>query len=508
MSAQAVQVAPAVAVKVDGSSLPMRDAARLEGVLVQQELTLPTLCELTFAVTATDTDREVPMWPGASLRVELQGTPHALFSGQVTAVEYGYHPSTGHEVRVRAYDALHALRKRQPVRAHVQVTLEGLAREMVGDLGLGVDTSATSPVWQRVIQHAQSDLELLTDVAARSGAYATVRDETLHLITLEGIGELFPLRLGESLLEARVEVNADPACRRVSALAWDPSRVATFEATVDRARAGRSEPAESAPDRLGASGRRTLADEIATAEDQVAAAAQAELDARVAREFVVRGMAVGDGRLAPGTRVHLTGVAAPFAGEYVLTRTRHTIDRQGGYLTEISSEPPQARSRPRGAIAAFGIVTRIDDPDALGRVRVRLPTYGDLETEWMGVLTPGAGSGKGLVTLPDVGDQVLLLFPQGDPATGLVLGGLYGVGAPPDTGMENGVVARYTLLTPGGQRVQLDDARKLLRVENSLGSYVELSPDQVVLHAATDLLIEAPGQKIVIQGQAIDFQRK
>jgi phage baseplate assembly protein gpV len=124
------------------------------------------------------------------------------------------------------------------------------------------------------------------------------------------------------------------------------------------------------------------------------------------------------------------------------------------------------------------------------------------------VLTPGAGSGKGLVTLPDVGDQVLLLFPQGDPATGLVLGGLYGVGAPPDTGMENGVVARYTLLTPGGQRVQLDDARKLLRVENSLGSYVELSPDQVVLHAATDLLIEAPGQKIVIQGQAIDFRRK
>lgn len=505
---RALQVAPRVAVKVDGSALPARDAARLEGVLVQQQLTMPTVCELTFAVGPGDSDREVPIWPGASVRVDLQGVAQPLFSGQVTAVEYGYHASTGHEVRVRAYDALHALRKRQPVRAHVQVTLEDLAREMVSDLGLSVDTAATSPVWQRLIQHAQSDLDLLTDVAARSGAYATVRDSTLHLITLQGIGEPVPLRLGQSVLDARIEVNADPACRRVSAMAWDPSRVETFEATADRARTGRAEPDESAPDRLGASGRRTLADEIATALDQLTAAAQADLDARVAREFVVRGTAVGDARLVPGARVHLTGVATPFAGEYVLTRARHTIDGKGGYLTEISSEPPPVRSRPRGALAALGIVTRIDDPDHLGRVRVRLPTFGDLETEWMGVLTPGAGSGKGLVMQPDVGDQVLLLFPQGDPAAGFVLGGLYGVGAPPDSGMENGVVARYTLLTPGGQRVQLDDARQLLRVENSRGSYVELSPDRVVLHAATDLLIEAPGRKIVIQGQAIDFQRK
>jgi uncharacterized protein involved in type VI secretion and phage assembly len=126
----------------------------------------------------------------------------------------------------------------------------------------------------------------------------------------------------------------------------------------------------------------------------------------------------------------------------------------------------------------------------------------------MGVLTPGAGTGKGLVTLPDVNDQVLVLFAQGDPVSGVVLGGLYGLGAPPDSGLEGGVIARYTLLTPGRQRVQLDDAKKMLRVENSEGSFVELSPGRVVLHAQTDLLIEAPGGRIVIQGQAIDFQRR
>ena len=507
MTPHALQMAP-VAVRVDGAVLAGRAAARLESVLVQQRLSMPAMCELGFSVSGDDREQEVPIWPGASLRLDLRGDPISLFSGQVTAVEYVYQPSIGHEVRVRAYDALHALRKRQPVRAHVQVTLEALARELVGDLGLAVETTDPGPVWQRLIQHAQSDLDLLTELAARCGRYLVVREETLHLVTLEGVGDALPLRLGESLLEARIEVNTDPACRSVTAMAWDPSRIETFQATADRARAGRPGLNEAAPDRLGAPGLRTLADGIATGEEQVAAAAQAELDVRVAREIVLRGLASGDARLRPGARVEIAGVAAPFAGEYVLTGARHTIDPRRGYLTEIFSDPPQVTSRARGAVAAFGIVTRIDDPEELGRVRVKLPTYGDLETEWMGVLTPGAGTGKGLVTLPDVGDQVLVLFAQGDPVSGVVLGGLYGVGAPPDSGLADGVIARYTLLTPGRQRVQLDDARKLLRVENSEGSYVELSPGRVILHAETDLLIEAPGRRIEIQGQAIDFQRR
>ena len=44
----------------------------------------------------------------------------------------------------------------------------------------------------------------------------------------------------------------------------------------------------------------------------------------------------------------------------------------------------------------------------------------------MEVLSVGAGSGKGLVACPDVDDQVLVLLLHGDPAQGIVLGGLYG----------------------------------------------------------------------------------
>jgi phage baseplate assembly protein gpV len=125
----------------------------------------------------------------------------------------------------------------------------------------------------------------------------------------------------------------------------------------------------------------------------------------------------------------------------------------------------------------------------------------------MCVLSAGAGAGKGFIAMPDAGDQVMVLCSADNPAAGFVLGSLYGSGGNPDSGIEEGVVSRYTLLTPGGQRLTLDDSRKSARIENSAGSFVELLPHQVTMHAATDLIIEAPGHRILIQGQLIDFKR-
>jgi phage baseplate assembly protein gpV len=205
--------------------------------------------------------------------------------------------------------------------------------------------------------------------------------------------------------------------------------------------------------------------------------------------------------------VEVRGVAAALAGSYVLTAVTHTCDARKGFVSQIDTTPPPSRARATGAAASLGVVTQLDDPERLGRVRVSLPAYGDLETDWLGVLAAGAGAGKGLVALPDVGDQVLVLFAHEDTAQGVVLGGLYGVAGPPDAGLEDGAVRRYTLLTPGGQRLRLDDDRQLVRIENSDGSYLELAPDRVRLHARRDLEIEAPGRAVVIRGQSIDFER-
>jgi phage baseplate assembly protein V len=495
-----ISTLPEMIVELDGASAEAAQMRALEEVRVQQRLSLPSLCELTFADPSGSFEA---IAPGLSLRVAVDRERLTLFAGEVTAVEHEYGPSGVRRLRVRAYDLLHKLRKRQPVRPHVEVTLADLAREMVLDLGLSVSASETGPVWQRLIQHSQSDFDFLVGVAERCGLYFTLRDDVLHLLTLGGTGQAVPLTLGESLMEARVEINSGASCRKVSAIGWDPSRVEPHNGDAKTGRVGR----EVASLRVSSAGELMLVNEVLRDDRQAEAIAQAELDVRAAQEVTLWGVAEGDVRLRPGAIVKVEGELAPLGGSHVLTSVTHTIDVDRGFVSEISTTPPLPRLRASSAVAALGLVTRVDDPEDLGRVQVSLPAFGNVESDWIGVLAAGAGAGKGFIALPAPGDQVLVLLPRGDPAQGVVLGGLYGNRKPPDWGIDGGTVKRYTLLTPGGQRVRLDDAGESVRLDNSDGSYVELSPERVVLHARADLKIEAPGRSILIRGQAIDFER-
>jgi len=383
---------------------------------------------------------------------------------------------------------------------------------MAAATGLSVESGADGPVWKRLIQHQQSDLDLLVEIAERCGLSFVARGASLCIFTLQGLGQAVPLALGDSLFEARIELNGNHACRAVSAKGWDHWRVEPRSGQARQARSGRRVAAEIAPSRVGATGERTLADLAVQDDSQADAYAQAELDLLAAQEVTLWGVAEGDTKLRPGTPVTIRGVADHLAGQYMLTAVNHTIDSNRGFISEISTSPPAPRHRRdgtgAGALAVLGVVTKIDDPERLGRVQVSLPAFGDVETDWIGVLSAGAGGGKGLVVIPEVGDSVLALCAQGDPAQCIVLGGLYGAKGLPDEVFAGGEVRRFTFLTPGGQGIRLDDSDKSVRLENSKGSFVELLPDKVKLHAATDLEIEAPGRSIVFRGDKIDFKRE
>ncbi|MGH9882054.1 MAG: phage baseplate assembly protein V [Pyrinomonadaceae bacterium] len=508
--AQKVQTVPRLVVEVDDKPLSQGELRTLWEVRVQQRLSLPTLCELTFIEPTALLSGAESVVPGVSLRVSARDFDAPLFVGEVTAVEYIYGPSGGREVRVRGYDVLHRLRKRQPVRAHVEMTLIDLIKELVADLNISVEATFEGPLWQRLVQFRQTDFEMITEVAERCGLYFVLRDDTLHVLTLEGIGSDVSLKLGESLLEARIEVNSDATCNSVSTTGWDPLRVEQHEGTASEPRVGRGVDLEVLPSEVGGTGECNVVDETLANDLQAEALAQAELDLRVARQVTFWGVAEGNPELQPGTPVKIENVAKSLTGRYILTSVDHTFDCVKGFVSTLSTTPPARPARPRGAVAALAIVTHVDDPEGYGRVQVKLPTYNEVETDWMGVLTPGAGLGKGLLALPDVDDTVLVIFPHGDPAQGVVLGGLYGMWTREewDWGVDGSAVKRYTLRTPGGQRVRLDDAKQVIRLENSDGSYIEMSPEKVMLHAQRDLEIEAPGRNVVLRAKKIDFQRQ
>jgi phage gp45-like len=71
--------------------------------------------------------------------------------------------------------------------------------------------------------------------------------------------------------------------------------------------------------------------------------------------------------------------------------------------------------------------------------------------------------------------------------------------------VQGGAVRRWSLRTPGGQTVVLDDEAGRVRIGNAAGSVVELGPDRLRVHATTDIVLEAPGRAVTIRAATVDF---
>jgi uncharacterized protein involved in type VI secretion and phage assembly len=489
---------PAVHVSVAGRSLP--DGCRVVGVRVTTRLSQPAQCELTL----DDPQARALDLLGAALVVLVAGDDGPLFTGEVTGVALTRSADGTTETRVTGYDLLHRLRARQSVRSFERVDAVDLVRAVAADLP-GVRTvggDGAGPRFERVVQHRQRDLQLVTETLGRVGLFIVLDGEELRVLTLQGHGEPILLQYGWDLHHVDVAAGVERLAARCEAQGWHPQRAAAFTETAGQPRQGRAiglRPDSPAP--------LTLLDEPVWTAEELRAVAQGALDASAARAVTLDGVAAGAAGLRAGRRIAVRGVAASLDGTYVLTEVVSTVDADG-YLSAVSTRPP-AREVARPATSlTLGRVTAVDDPDGCGRVRVALQAHGGLDAGWVSVLVPGAGDGKGLVLLPDVGDSVLVALPHDASGDAVVLGSLYGTTKAPDgAGVQGQAVRRWSMRTGHGQSIVVDDEERSLRVETADGSYLHLAPDVVRLHATTDLVLEAPGHAITVKARSVDFEQ-
>ncbi len=496
-----------VIVEFEGRPLAGASIQSLGEVSVKHRLSLPSQCELAFYQPPAELLDSRSVQPGASFAVRVAGQPTPIFRGEVTASEVAYPPSRRVELRLRGYDLLHRLRQRQPLRSHAQVTAADLAEELVSDLGLTVQADERGPLHRELFQLGQTDFDLLAQTTQDCGLYFQLQGRRLRLFSLQGLGAPLPLELGTSLVEARLEINSASVCRKVSASGLDVHSAAIQQGEASRPRTGRSDPAPAAPGAEANGHQPSLVDQMVENSQHAEGLAQADLDRRLARQASFWGLARGNAELAPGRRVELHGVSDRYCATYTLAQVTHSVDRDNGFVSSLSTVLPPLASERGQAGASLGLVTRVDDPEGRGRVSVSFPAYGGLQAQWIPVLLPAAGKGKGIVALPDVGDRVLVLFAGRSRSQGVVLGGLYAGEGPPDDGVSGGETRRFNFLTPGGQRIRLDDERRELRLDCSDGSYLELSPKRVRLHSERNLEIRAPGKRLRFGASSIDFDR-
>ncbi len=476
-------IIPTVTVRLNGRRLDERVLA----VRVATRISQPAQAEVTLAGPANG-------WPIGE-RLGLAVDEETLFDGEVTAAELIRGPGSESAWVLRGYDPLHRLRKRQQPRVFTDVTVADLAQALLAGSGMTVECEDAGPTIPRLVQHNQTDWELLSQAASRCGLYLHADANTLWLGRLRPRGETVELRLGESLWQARIEANVDSAVSAVTAIGWQAE-----QAEVRTEKAAKTNTQTMLE--VGADATLTLVDQPFA---HLAQAAQAALDLSAARTVHLEGVARGDVRLRPGRAVAVRGVDDAVSGVYPLCAAVHTVNAEG-YQTWFSTQPPAVDRQPTGASVTLGKVTSVSDPRGAGRVQVSLPAYGDVDLGWLSVLCPGAGPGKGIVALPDSGDLVVVALPHENPAEGIVLGSLYGPASPPDAGVEGSAVRRWTLHSGAGQTIVIDDEQKLLRLSNADGSRLELAPELVTLCAHTDMVIEAPGHHLSIRAAAVDFE--
>ena len=159
--------------------------------------------------------------------------------------------------------------------------------------------------------------------------------------------------------------------------------------------------------------------------------------------------------------------------------------------------------------------------EKFGSVKVKFPWMrGDqgkeIESNWMRLVAPGAGASRGMMFMPEVNDEVAVLFDRGSPERGFVLGGLWnGKDATPVT-MANLIEGqaikvreiRYVRYVEMRYRRQeytvkfaLPDTHRTIRTTEALREAFLDAYKRRYGHASKDLDIELVMARMVVAGR-------
>ena len=136
----------------------------------------------------------------------------------------------------------------------------------------------------------------------------------------------------------------------------------------------------------------------------------------------------------------------------------------------------------RGAGRFFGlyrgVVTNVNDPENLGRVRAKVhELLGDTdETDWAFPCVPFGGGGAGWLMLPKTNDAVWIAFEAGDLSRPVWLGFWFNRTDTPPEGAGPDI---RVLRSKAGHRIEFGDAEgeERLRISHPAGTVIEMDAD-------------------------------
>jgi len=166
-------------------------------------------------------------------------------------------------------------------------------------------------------------------------------------------------------------------------------------------------------------------------------------------------------------------------GTYRVIKSIHRIDEKGRYGCEFKAiaasidTTPIKEPKVSSADSVTGTIKSNQDPMNQGRVQVSFDFASTGSYAWLRVLTPNAGSSqvvsqnRGMVFIPEKGDQVMIGFEYGDPNRPYVMGSLFHGKNGKGGGQDN---AEKSIITKSGIRIVFNDESRSLHIEDPSGN--------------------------------------
>lgn len=552
-------------VKVGGNRLPGEVEPNVFSVIVETDLTAPGACLVIFA----DPDRSVLQTLNAEFLQELEvsasqvedSSTEPLFTGEIYGMDF-QEDDTGTFAMIRAYDATYKLKQKRGVKSFNDVTDADVFTQLAGDADVTTGTVDGGDVIHKYLaQMNQTHWDFLQERATANDRILLVRDGQVEMVRSPEAsggpapgdhGSTDPLQLtgGHNLTYLRARATAAQQVEGIEVRGWDPANKEAVVASSGSETRG-AELDQKPADVAGQHGAETRIAPFpgltTQAECDAIAASAAQ---REGASFThAEGQALGDPRLRAGVAVSL-GQTGRFDGKYTISSARHVFDKKGYHtFFTISGELDRSlhglangsngADGPGGAYQRFdgvypAVVTNIEDPDKLGRIKLKLPWLADdYESDWARVMQMGGGDDRGILWFPEVGDEVMVAFLAGNPVRPVVIGGLYnGKDKPPFDGFDDlgdGQVDSRGMKTRSGHVLEFNDksGEESIRIETGDGSVkitldqsgrelkvestgdIEVSADgNVTVKATRDLTLEATGSATVKANSTLKLESR
>lgn len=537
-------------IKVGGTEVPRTTMQKLAEVVVDQHTHLPDY----FTIRLYDEEKELLDNGLFDLTKEVEiesalenGTKVKLIKGEITSLEPIFKDGMNSELLVRGYDKSHRMFRELKSRAYLNKKDSDLASEIAGEAGLPAEVETTSTVYDHLYQHNQSDLSFLMQRAWRIGFECFVSEGKLYFRKPPTNGSSITLTWGDDLLSFTPRMALAEQVDEVQVKGWDIDKQ---EAIIGRATSGSLYP-EVEETKDGATwaqtfgtGKTVIVNQPVVSQAEADALAAARLDEISGAFLEAEGTAFRRPDIKAGQMAEIEALGDRFSGTYLVTNATHILTSEGlktyfsvrgtrtGLLNEkINGHKPEQRWY--GAVPA--IVTNTDDPKDWGRVKVKFPWMADdAESDWARVTGIGAGKEAGFYVMPEVGDEVLVLFAYGDFSQPHVIGSLWnGKNAIPSEaeGAASGEKPlvrtwhsqkghritiydnadnKVEILTEAGHHFALDDADRKISIESSGGLTLTLddSSGKITIESNNQIEVKATGNMKIEAGGNLDMEAR